>query len=138
MSTELFLNTKRRLSGQQLRKIQECFGRNGVEEIGFRYVGKLLNIEGENYYFDSMWTPFLKPLNEFKNPNVTNYNGLNSIVETIREIISYLLNENHSVKLFLNSVEDKGFIPKRQTRLEFSDLDEFRSFEWGTVYEICK
>ncbi len=138
MSTELFLNTKRRLSGQQLLKIQECFGRNGVEEIGFRYVGKLLNIEGENYYFDSMWTPFLKPLNEFKNPNVDNYNGLNSIFETIREIISYLLNENHSVKLFLNSVEDKGFTEKGQTRLEFSDLDEFRNFEWGTVYEICK
>lgn len=138
MSTELFLNTKHRLSGQQLLKIKECFGRNGVEETGFRYVGKLLNIEGENYYFDSMWTPFLKPLNDFKNPNVDNYNGLNSIVETIREIISYLLNENHSVKLFLNSVEDKGFTPKGQTRLEFSDLDEFRSFEWGTVYEICK
>ncbi len=138
MSTELFLNTKHRLSGQQLLKIKECFGRNGVEETCFRYVGKLLNIEGENYYFDSMWTPFLKPLNDFKNPNVDNYNGLNSIVETIREIISYLLNENHSVKLFLNSVEDKEFTPKGQTRLEFSDLDEFRSFEWGTVYEICK
>lgn len=138
MSTELFLNTKHRLSGQQLLKIKECFGRNGAEETCFRYVGKLLNIEGENYYFDSMWTPFLKPLNDFKNPNVDNYNGLNSIVETIREIISYLLNENHSVKLFLNSVEDKEFTPKGQTRLEFSDLDEFRSFEWGTVYEICK
>ena len=85
-----------------------------------------------------MWTPFLKPLNEFKNPNVDNYNGLSSIFETIKEIISYLLNENYSVKLFFNSVEDKEFTPNRQTRLEFSDLDEFRSFEWGTVYEICK
>lgn len=138
MSTELFLNTEHRLSKQQLFKIKECFGRNGVNDIGFRYAGKVLNIEGENYYFDSMWTPFLKPLNEFKNPRVDNYSGLNSIFETVKEIISYLLNENLGVKLFFASVEDKAFPDKGQVRLGLSDLDEFRSFEWGIVYEISK
>lgn len=100
MSTELFLNVEHRLSRQQLFKIKECFGRNGVENITFRYAGKVLNSEGENYYFDSMWTPFLKPLNEFKNPRVENYSGLNSIFETVKEIIGYLLGENLGVKLF--------------------------------------
>ena len=138
MSTELFLNTEHRLSKQQLFKIKECFGRNGVNDIGFRYAGKVLNIEGENYYFDSMWTPFLKPLNEFKNPRVDNYSGLNSIFETVKEIIGYLLSENLGVKLFFASVEDKAFPDKGQVRLGLSDLDEFRSFEWGIVYEISK
>lgn len=136
MSTELFLNTEHRLSKQQLFKIKECFGRNGVNDISFRYVGKALNSEGENYYFDSMWTPFLKPLNEFKNPRVDNYSGLNSIFETVKEIIGYLLSENLGVKLFFASVEDKVFPDKGQVRLGLSDLDEFRSFEWGIVYEI--
>ena len=89
-----------------------------------------------NYYFDSMWTPFLKPLNEFKNPKVDNYSGLNSIFETIREVVSYLLNENHIIKLFFASVEDKEFPNKGKVRLKFSDLNEFRCFEWGTIYEI--
>ena len=138
MSTELFLNTEHRLSRQQLFKIKECFGRNGMNVISFRYAGKALNSEGENYYFDSMWTPFLKPLNEFKNPRVDNYGELNSIFETVKEIIGYLLSENLGVKLFFASVEDKAFPDKGQVRLRFSDLDEFRSFEWGIVYEISK
>lgn len=96
------------------------------------------NVEGVNYYFDSMWTPFLKPLNEFKNPEVDNYNGLNSIFETIREVVSYLLNENHIIKLFFASVEDKEFPDKGKTKLKFSDLNEFRCFEWGTIYKIYK
>ena len=138
MSTELFLNTEYRLSKRQLLNIKECFGRNGVDDISFRYAGKALNSEGENYYFDSMWTPFLKPLNEFKNPRMDNYSGLNSIFETVKEIIGYLLSENLGVKLFFASVEDKAFPDKGQVRLRFSDLDEFRSFEWGIVYEISK
>lgn len=138
MSTELFLNVEHRLSRQQLFKIKECFGRNGVENITFRYAGKVLNSEGENYYFDSMWTPFLKPLNEFKNPRVENHSGLNSIFETVKEIIGYLLGENLGVKLFFASVEDNAFPYKGQVMLRFSDLDEFRSFEWGIVYEISK
>lgn len=85
-----------------------------------------------------MWTPFLKPLNEFKNPRVENYSGLNSIFETVKEIIGYLLSENLGVKLFFASVEDKAFPDKGQVRLGLSDLDEFRSFEWGIVYEISK
>ena len=136
MSTELFLNTKSRLSKQLLLNIKEYFRRNGVEEIGFRYAGKVLNVEGENYYFDSMWTPFLKPLNEFRKTEVADYNRLSTIYETIKEIINYLLKENHIVKLFFASVGDKEFHNKRQTRINFSDLDEFRSFEWGTIYEI--
>ena len=138
MSTELFLNTEYRLSKRQLLNIKECFGRNGVDDISFRYAGKALNSKGENYYFDSMWTPFLKPLNEFKNPRVDNYSGLNSIFETVKEIIGYLLSENLGVKLFFASVEDKSFPDKGQVRLRFSDLDELRSFEWGIVYEISK
>ena len=99
-------------------------------------MGKVKNVEGVNYYFDSMWTPFLKPLNEFKNPEVDNYSGLNSIFETIREVVSYLLNENHIIKFFFASVEDKEFPNKGKARLKFSDLNEFRRFEWGTIYEI--
>ena len=104
MSTELFLNTNCRLSKQQQFKIKECFKENNVRDVNFRYIGKVKNVEGVNYYFDSMWTPFLKPLNEFKNPKVDNYSGLNSIFETIREVVSYLLNENHIIKLFFASV----------------------------------
>ena len=85
-----------------------------------------------------MWTPFLKPLNEFKNPRVENYSGSNSIFETVKEIIGYLLGENLGVKLFFASVEDNAFPYKGQVMLRFSDLDEFRSFEWGIVYEISK
>ncbi len=85
-----------------------------------------------------MWTLFLKPLNEFKNPKVDNYSGLNSIFETIREVVSYLLNENHIIKLFFASVEDKEIPNKGKARLKFSDLNEFRCFEWGTIYEIYK
>ena len=103
MSTELFLNTNCRLSKQQQFKIKECFKKNNVRDVNFRYIGKVKNVEGVNYYFDSMWTPFLKPLNEFKNPEVDNYNGLNSIFETIREVVSYLLNENHIIKFFFAS-----------------------------------
>lgn len=136
MSTELFFNTKYRLSKQQLIKVKECFKRNDVRGIVFRYFGKMLNLEGESYYFDSMWTPFLKPLSEFKNSEKVNYNELNSIFETVKEIINFFLNENYSVKLFLASVGEKEFLNKEQTTLRFSDLDEFRSFEWGTVYEI--
>lgn len=138
MSTELFLNTNCRLSKQQHLKIKECFKENNVMDINFRYIGKVKNVDGANYYFDSMWTPFLKPLNEFKNPEVDNYSGLNSIFETIRKIVSYLLNENHIIKLFFASVEDKEFPKKGKTRLKFSDLNEFRCFEWGTIYEIYK
>ena len=138
MSTELFLNTNCRLSRQQHLKIKECFKENNVRDVNFRYIGKVKNVEGVNYYFDSMWTPFLKPLNEFKNPEVDNYSGLNSIFETIREIVSYLLNENHIIKLFFASVEDKEFPNKGKTRLKFSDLNEFRYFKWGTIYEIYK
>ena len=85
-----------------------------------------------------MWTPFLKPLHEFKNPEADNYSGLNSIFETIREVVGYLLNENHIIKLFFASVEDKEFPNKGKARLKFSDLNEFRCFEWGTIYEIYK
>lgn len=138
MSTELFLNTNCRLSKQQHLKIKECFKENNVRDVNFRYIGKVKNVDGANYYFDSMWTPFLKPLNEFKNPEVDNYSGLNSIFETIRKIVSYLLNENHIVKLFFASVEDKEFPNKEKARLKFSDLNEFRCFEWGTIYEIYK
>lgn len=138
MSTELFLNTNCRLSKQQHLKIKECFKENNVRDVNFRYIGKVKNVDGANYYFDSMWTPFLKPLNEFKNPEVDNYSGLNSIFETIRKIVSYLLNENHIVKLFFASVEDKEFLNKGKARLKFSDLNEFRCFEWGTIYEIYK
>lgn len=138
MSTELFLNTNCRLSKQQHLKIKECFKENNVRDVNFRYIGKVKNVDGANYYFDSMWTPFLKPLNEFKNPEVDNYSGLNSIFETIREVVGYLLNENHIIKLFFASVEDKEFPNKGKTRLKFSDLNEFRCFEWGTIYEIYK
>ena len=138
MSTELFLNTNRRLSKQQHLKIKECFKENNVRDVNFRYIGKVKNVDGANYYFDSMWTPFLKPLNEFKNPEVDNYSGLNSIFETIRKIVSYLLNENHIIKLFFASVEDNEFPNKGKARLMFSDLNEFRCFEWGTIYEIYK
>lgn len=138
MSTELFLNTNCRLSKQQHLKIKECFKENNVRDVNFRYIGKVKNVDGANYYFDSMWTPFLKPLNEFKNPEVDNYSGLNSIFETIRKIVSYLLNENHIVKLFFASVEDNEFPNKGKARLKFSDLNEFRCFEWGTIYEIYK
>ena len=138
MSTELFLNTNCRLSKQQHLKIKECFKENNVRDVNFRYIGKVKNVDGANYYFDSMWTPFLKPLNEFKNPEVDNYSGLNSIFETIRKIVSYLLNENHIVKLFFASVEDKELPNKGTARLKFSDLNEFRCFEWGTIYEIYK
>ena len=138
MSTELFLNTNCRLSKQQHLKIKECFKENNVRDVNFRYIGKVKNVDGANYYFDSMWTPFLKPLNEFKNPEVDNYSGLNSIFETIRKIVSYLLNENHIVKLFFASVEDKELPNKGKARLKFSDLNEFRCFEWGTIYEIYK
>ena len=138
MSTELFLNTNRRLSKQQHLKIKECFKENNVRDVNFRYIGKVKNVDGANYYFDSMWTPFLKPLNEFKNPEVDNYSGLNSIFETIREVVSYLLNENHIIKLFFASVEDKEIPNKGKARLKFSDLNEFRCFEWGTIYEIYK
>mgnify|MGYP000000736105 FL=1 len=136
MSTELFLNTNCRLSKQQQFKIKECFKEKYVRDVSFRYIGKVKNVEGVNYYFDSMWTPFLKPLNEFKNPKVDNYSGLNSIFETIREVVSYLLNENHIIKLFFAPVEDKEFPNKGKARLKFSDLNEFRCFEWGTIYEI--
>lgn len=138
MSTELFLNTGSRLSEKQLHKIKEFFRRNGAEDVSFRYIGKAMNVEGENYYFDSMWTPFLKPLIEFKKPEVDNYKGLNSIFDTVREIIGYLLDEKRRVKLFFASVEDKEFPDKGQARLRFSDLDEFRSFGWGIIYEIYK
>ena len=138
MSTELFLNTNRRLSKQQHLKIKECFKENNVRDVNFRYIGKVKNVDGANYYFDNMWTPFLKPLNEFKNPEVDNYNGLNSIFETIREVVSYLLTENYIIKLFLASVEDKEFPNRGKTRLKFSDLNEFMCFEWGTIYEIYK
>lgn len=138
MSTELFLNTDCRLSKQQHLKIKECFKENNVRDAKFRYIGKVKNVEGVNYYFDNMWTPFLKPLNEFKNPEVDNYNGLNSIFETIREVVSYLLTENYIIKLFLASVEDKEFPNRGKTRLKFSDLNEFMCFEWGTIYEIYK
>ena len=138
MSTELFLNTNCRLSRQQHLKIKECFKENNVRDVNFRYIGKVKNVEGVNYYFDSMWTLFLKPLNEFKNPEVDNYSGLNSIFETIREVVSYLLNENHIIKLFFASVEDKEIPNKGKARLKFSDLNEFRCFEWGTIYEIYK
>ena len=138
MSTELFLNTNRRLSKQQHLKIKECFKENNVRDVNFRYIGKVKNVDGANYYFDSMWTPFLKPLNEFKNPEVDNYSGLNSIFETIREVVGYLLNENHIIKLFFASVEDNEFPNKGKARLMFSDLNEFRCFEWGTIYEIYK
>ena len=136
MSTELFLNTNCRLSKQQHLKIKECFKENNVRDAKFRYIGKVKNVEGVNYYFDNMWTPFLKPLNEFKNPEVDNYNGLNSIFETIREVVSYLLTENYIIKLFFASVEDKEFPNRGKTRLKISDLNEFRRFEWGTIYEI--
>ena len=138
MSTELFLNTNCRLSKQQHLKIKECFKENNVRDVNFRYIGKVKNVEGVNYYFDNMWTPFLKPLNEFKNPKVDNYNGLNSIFETIREVVSYLLTENYIIKLFFASVEDKAFPNRGKTRLKFSDLNEFMCFEWGTIYEIYK
>ena len=138
MSTELFLNTNCRLSKQQHLKIKECFKENNVRDAKFRYIGKVKNVEGVNYYFDNMWTPFLKPLNEFKNPEVDNYNGLNSIFETIREGVSYLLTENYIIKLFLASVEDKEFPNRGKTRLKISDLNEFMCFEWGTIYEIYK
>lgn len=138
MSTELFLNINCRLSRQQHLKLKECFKENNVRDVNFRYIGKVKNVEGVNYYFGSMWTPFLKPLNEFKNPKVDNYSGLNSIFETIREVVSYLLNENHIIKLFFASVEDKEFPNKGKERLKFSDLNEFRCFEWGTIYEIYK
>lgn len=70
MSTELFLNTNCRLSKQQHLKIKECFKENNVMDVNFRYIGKVKNVDGANYYFDSMWTPFLKPLNEFKNTHI--------------------------------------------------------------------
>lgn len=138
MSTALFLNTKNPISKKQFLKIVDYFRQKGVTDIDFRYNGKLINMEGETYYFDCMWTPFLKPLSVFKELNVDIYKELNSIFEATKWVISYLLNENHSVKLFFASVEDKEILIKEQARLKSSDINEYRSFEWGTIYEIDK
>lgn len=50
MSTELFLNTNCRLSKQQQFKIKECFKEKYVRDVSFRYIGKVKNVEGVNYY----------------------------------------------------------------------------------------
>lgn len=138
MSTALFLNTQIPISKKHLLKIEDYFRQNGVNGVDFRYNTKGIKIKGEIYYFDSMWTPFLKPLSAFKKLNVDKYKELNLIFEATKWVISYLLNENHSVKLFFASVEDKEILIKGQARLKFSEINEYRSFEWGTIYEIGK
>ena len=66
------------------------------------------------------------------------YNDFLSLFEAIKDIIKYLLNEGHKIKLFFASVEDREILIKRQARLKFSDINEYRSFEWGAIYEIGK
>lgn len=83
-----------------------------------------------------MWIPFLRPLSEFKHLESNEYGKLISIFTTIKKSINYLLAENHSVKLFLASVDDKATLIKTTSKLKFSDIDEFKSFEWGALYEI--
>ena len=136
MSIALFLNTQERISSKELLVIDDFFKKYGAQEVAFRLFGALVNLDGENYYFDSMWTPFLKPLNEFKERNVDRYNEFFSLFNAIKEIISYLRNENYKIKLFFASVEDKEIVVKEQEKLKIFDINEFKSFEWGTIYEM--
>lgn len=138
MSMALFLNTEGKISGKELFVVDDFLKKNGVQEVSFCSSKRLVNMNGENYYFDSMWTPFLKPLNEFKESNIDRYNDFLSLFEAIKDIIRYLLNEGHKIKLFFASVEDKEILIKGQARLKFSDINEYRSFEWGTICEIGK
>ena len=138
MSTALFLNVKHKLSKQQLLKIKDCFKQSGADDIAFRYRGKVKNIDGVNYYFDSMWIPFFQPLRVYEERKVDCYGEFVSIFKVIKEIINFLLNENQGIKLFHASVEAKEILVKGEEKLEFSEINEFKNLEWGTVYEIYK
>lgn len=136
MSMALFLNSKKQLSGEELLIINNFFKENKIAEIKLCPASKFLNLDGVSYYFDSMWIPFLRPLSEFKHLESNEYGKLISIFTTIKKAINYLLNGKHSVKLFLASVDDKATLIKTTSKLKFSDIDEFKSFEWGALYEI--
>lgn len=138
MSMALFLNTLKPVSKEEFCNIKDCFKRQDVEEVDFRIARKLVDMKGENYYFDSMWTPFLLPLSAFRGLSLEEYARLHSILEGVKRSVRYLLRERGSVTLFLASVEDREVLIKERVSLNFSELHENRRLEWGSVYEISE
>lgn len=140
MGLTLFLKTKKIITKHQLCKIASYINRNGViDDVTFRYEGQdTNNMEGKYYFFDSMWTPLMKPLKSFDIPNVDKFSNYVSIFSAVQEVVGYLLNENHNIKLFIGNFEEKEIYIKKQAKLKFSDIDDSTQLDWGTIYEIEK
>lgn len=136
MSMALFLNVDRQIPKRTLSEISRLFKQRNVTDVAFRHSEELFALEGENYYFDSMWIPFLNPLNGFED-KVDDYEQLVSILKATKEIASFLIDKKYRIKLFLNSVEG-GVAIKGREKLKLSDLNAYRSLEWATIYEICE
>ena len=136
MSMALFLNVDRQIPKRTLSEISRLFKQRNVTDVAFRHSEELFALEGENYYFDSMWIPFLNPLNGFED-KVDDYEQLVSILKATKEIASFLIDKKYRIKLFLNSVEG-GVAIKGREKLKLSDLSAYRSLEWATIYEICE
>ena len=99
------------------------------------FVGMYEGIKGKTYFFDSMWIPFLKPLQSFEG-KTDNYEELKTVFYASLDIIKFLLGEGYEVRLFLNSVgEEKTFMHNKRT-IMLSELNEQTYFDWATIYEL--
>lgn len=117
-----------------VKKINEIINKNGIfDEVAFRYKS-LEKKQYRNYYYDSMWVPFSKPLIDFANEK--NFPGLILIFKTVKEIIEYLVNEKKEIELFLASVEEINNCDYSCKKINISLINEYMKFEWGTIYKI--
>lgn len=130
MSTALFFKIKNPVNCSLLKNINEIIKKNGIfDEVAFRYKS-IEKKQYRNYYFDSMWVPFSKPLIEFSNETII------LIFKTVKEIIEYLVNEKEEIELFLASVEEINNCDYSCKKINISCINEYMKFEWGTIYKL--
>ena len=138
MSTVLFVNVDKAVTKKALEEISRIFKQKKViTDVDFCYKGEILGVAGENYCFDSMWVPFLKPLNDFYEKS-DNYKQMSSVFEAVIDALVLLINKEYQINLFLASYESKEVCFEKHEIIKTLDLNTNQKFEWATKYKIEK
>ena len=99
MSIALFINTDRKISQSDTKKIAEILTNNTVFDVELHRFECIENGKGEYYFLDSMWVPFLKELQSFKG-KTKQFHKMQSLVRAMQEIIGLLLSKKYEIKMF--------------------------------------
>ena len=137
MSTTLFVNVDKKISTTLLVEISRIFKQKNVFDVDFCYKGKIIGVDGENYCFDSMWIPLLKPLNDFYG-KVDNFKQICSILEAVKDTVLLLLNQEYKINLFLESFEAKKIVFAKCETIKITDINKNQIFKWATNYMVDK